>query len=158
MTAALCRAHIRETGVSCNIWCDNGSTKGSRTPIGASGRGHRVRTRAWLGGLVIAPVGSSCWHKRANPSLSLRLQGGVRGPVARCGRCRAGWRSQMTQRAAVTGAGSGIGDACAEELGRRGLEVVCIGRLGDVLEQAITAIWEAGGKAIAAPADIASEQ
>jgi len=64
----------------------------------------------------------------------------------------------MTQRAAVTGAGSGIGNACAEELGRRGLEVVCIGRREDLLEQTVTAIWEAGGKAIAAPADIASEQ
>ena len=64
----------------------------------------------------------------------------------------------MTQRAAVTGAGSGIGNACAEELGRRGLEVVCIGRRQDLLEQTVTAICAAGGQAIAAPADITTEQ
>lgn len=64
----------------------------------------------------------------------------------------------MTQRAAVTGAGSGIGKACAEELGRRELDVVCIGRRADLLEQTVEAICTAGGKAIAVPADITTEQ
>ncbi len=64
----------------------------------------------------------------------------------------------MTGRAAVTGAGSGIGSACAEELGRRGLEVLCIGRRQQLLEQTVEAIAEGGGKAIAVPADITTEQ
>ncbi len=64
----------------------------------------------------------------------------------------------MTKRAAVTGAGSGIGGACAEELGRRGLEVVCIGRRQQLLDQTVDAIAAGGGKAIAVPADITTEQ
>jgi len=64
----------------------------------------------------------------------------------------------MTRRAAVTGAGSGIGKACAEELGRRRLEVVCIGRRKRPLDQTVAAICARGGSAVAAPADITTDE
>ena len=41
----------------------------------------------------------------------------------------------MTERIVVTGAGSGIGRACAEELARRDLEVVCVGRRTSQLDE-----------------------
>ena len=64
----------------------------------------------------------------------------------------------MKPRAAVTGAGSGIGKACAEELGRRGVEVICIGRRESQLDQTVAAVCAGGGRAIAAPADITSDE
>src|SRR5205807_8369079 len=65
---------------------------------------------------------------------------------------------RMTRRAAVTGAGSGIGKACAEELGRRRLEVVCIGRRKRPLDQTVATICARGGSAVAAPADITTDE
>jgi 3-oxoacyl-[acyl-carrier protein] reductase len=63
----------------------------------------------------------------------------------------------MTQRAVVTGAGSGIGRACAEELARRDLEVVCVGRRRSQLDETVAGILDARGQAVAISADIATD-
>lgn len=63
----------------------------------------------------------------------------------------------MTRRAVVTGAGSGIGRACAEELARRDLEVVCVGRRMGQLEETAARILDAGARAVAVAADIATD-
>jgi short-subunit dehydrogenase len=57
--------------------------------------------------------------------------------------------------AIVTGASSGIGAATARELGRRGATVVLAARRVDLLEAQVRSIREAGGEAIAIPADMA---
>src|SRR5205814_8800253 len=57
--------------------------------------------------------------------------------------------------AIVTGASSGIGAATACELGRRGATVVLAARRIGLLEGQARAIREAGGEAVAVPADIA---
>ena len=59
------------------------------------------------------------------------------------------------QVAIVTGASSGIGAATACELGRRGATVVLAARRIGLLEAQARSIREAGGEAIAVPADIA---
>jgi short-subunit dehydrogenase len=56
--------------------------------------------------------------------------------------------------AIVTGASSGIGAATACELGRRGATVVLAARRIGLLEAQARSIREAGGEAIAVPADI----
>jgi NADP-dependent 3-hydroxy acid dehydrogenase YdfG len=57
--------------------------------------------------------------------------------------------------AIVTGASSGIGAAAACELGRRGATVVLAARRIGLLEAQVRSIREAGGEAIAVPADVA---
>jgi short-subunit dehydrogenase len=57
--------------------------------------------------------------------------------------------------AIVTGASSGIGAATARELGRRGATVVLAARRVGMLEAQVRSIREAGGEAIAIPADMA---
>jgi NAD(P)-dependent dehydrogenase (short-subunit alcohol dehydrogenase family) len=57
--------------------------------------------------------------------------------------------------AIVTGASSGIGAATARELGRRGATVVLAARRIGLLEAQVRSIREAGGTAIAIPADVA---
>ena len=57
--------------------------------------------------------------------------------------------------AIVTGASSGIGAATARELGRRGATVVLAARRVGLLEAQVRSIREAGGQAIAIPADMA---
>jgi short-subunit dehydrogenase len=57
--------------------------------------------------------------------------------------------------AIVTGASSGIGAATTRELGRRGATVVLAARRVDLLEAQVRSIREAGGEAIAIPADMA---
>src|ERR1700693_2163398 len=57
--------------------------------------------------------------------------------------------------AIVTGASSGIGAATARELGRRGATVVLAARRVGLLEAQVRSIGEAGGGAIAIPADMA---
>ncbi len=54
----------------------------------------------------------------------------------------------------VTGAGSGIGEAGAIALAREGATVVLTGRRKEPLEMVVERIEEAGGKAIARPADV----
>ena len=56
--------------------------------------------------------------------------------------------------AVVTGAGTGIGRACAELLGARGVHVLCVGRTGDTLDAAVAA----SGHATAVVADVRSEE
>jgi NAD(P)-dependent dehydrogenase (short-subunit alcohol dehydrogenase family) len=61
----------------------------------------------------------------------------------------------MTMLAVVTGAGSGIGHACAELLGRRGLSVVCVGRRSAPLAETVAAL---GGASEAVPADVSTAE
>jgi NAD(P)-dependent dehydrogenase (short-subunit alcohol dehydrogenase family) len=58
--------------------------------------------------------------------------------------------------ALVTGSTSGIGLACAEELGRRGARVVVNGRSGERCETAAAALRSAGIEALAVAADVAN--
>jgi short-subunit dehydrogenase len=59
--------------------------------------------------------------------------------------------------AAITGASSGIGLALAERLAREGVAVVLGARRIDRLEQAVTRIRAAGGRAEAVPTDVTGE-
>jgi len=59
--------------------------------------------------------------------------------------------------AIITGAGSGIGKACALALGREGFQVALVGRRAELLAQVEAAIGEAGGTALAVPTDVTDE-
>ncbi len=61
------------------------------------------------------------------------------------------------QIALVTGAGSGIGQACATALLNDGWHVVFTGRRQDALDAAIAAAGEAGSRGVAMPCDVADE-
>lgn len=63
-------------------------------------------------------------------------------------------KSQRPRSAWVTGAGSGIGRAVAEELGRRGYAVALSGRRRPALDEVATVITQAGGRAVAVHADV----
>lgn len=54
----------------------------------------------------------------------------------------------------ITGAGSGIGRACALELARRGAAVALVGRRRDRLDSVAAEIAALGGRALAVPADV----
>jgi NADP-dependent 3-hydroxy acid dehydrogenase YdfG len=58
------------------------------------------------------------------------------------------------QVAVVTGAGTGIGSATAVALAAEGARVVAVGRRPEPLAETVAAITEAGGTALALPADI----
>jgi len=60
------------------------------------------------------------------------------------------------QRALVTGAGRGIGEACAKTLAAAGAEVVLTARTEKQLEQVRDEIIKSGGKASVHAADICS--
>jgi NADP-dependent 3-hydroxy acid dehydrogenase YdfG len=60
----------------------------------------------------------------------------------------------MTKVAWVTGAGSGIGEACAVGLAEDGYEVVLTGRRREMLEAVAQRIKAAGGRAHVKPADL----
>ncbi|HJW13015.1 MAG TPA: SDR family oxidoreductase [Albitalea sp.] len=61
----------------------------------------------------------------------------------------------MNKIALVTGAGSGIGRACAIALLNAGYHVVLAGRRDDALEQTIADAGGAGARALAVPTDVA---
>lgn len=58
------------------------------------------------------------------------------------------------QVALVTGAGSGIGRACAIALAEAGFRVVLAGRRADALQQTIAEAGEAGSRLLAVPTDV----
>jgi NAD(P)-dependent dehydrogenase (short-subunit alcohol dehydrogenase family) len=57
----------------------------------------------------------------------------------------------------VTGATSGIGQACAIGFARAGARVVCVGRKEDALKELEQTIRETGSEALTIPADLARE-
>ena len=59
--------------------------------------------------------------------------------------------------ALVTGAGSGIGQACALALLQDGWQVALVGRRADALHETVQAAGDAGGRALVLPCDVASE-
>lgn len=59
-----------------------------------------------------------------------------------------------TRVAIITGGGTGIGAATAEELARVGVSVVVLGRRPEVLDQVVERVTDQGGTAIARPGDI----
>ena len=54
----------------------------------------------------------------------------------------------------ITGASSGIGHALAVELGRRGASLGLLARRAEALQQIAVEVEEAGGRAVALPADV----
>jgi len=56
--------------------------------------------------------------------------------------------------AVVTGSGRGLGQAMAKALGQAGAELVCAARTAEQIDQTARQITEAGGRAIAVPADV----
>jgi NADP-dependent 3-hydroxy acid dehydrogenase YdfG len=56
--------------------------------------------------------------------------------------------------AIITGAGTGIGAATAEELGRRGMRLVLVARREPVLDDAVKRLRAAGVEAVAMPGDV----
>lgn len=60
--------------------------------------------------------------------------------------------------AVVTGAGSGIGRACAEAFAARGLTVLCVGRRREPLEETVQIIKAAGGEGVVCSADVATDE
>jgi NADP-dependent 3-hydroxy acid dehydrogenase YdfG len=58
----------------------------------------------------------------------------------------------------ITGASSGIGRAMGIELARRGASVGLLARRGKVLQEIVDGIAEAGGRALALPADVTDAQ
>ena len=57
--------------------------------------------------------------------------------------------------AVVTGGGSGIGAAAVKRLAQLGFGVVAVGRRREKLQEVATAVADAGGRALALPADLA---
>lgn len=64
----------------------------------------------------------------------------------------------MSKIAIVTGAGSGIGQACAVGLLKEGWQVALFGRRADALQSTVAAAGEAGTAAFAVPCDVAKEE
>ena len=62
------------------------------------------------------------------------------------------------QVAIVTGAGRGFGKAIAVRLAQEGAAVALVSRSHDQLDLAVQEIQEAGGKAVAAPADVTNRE
>jgi len=58
----------------------------------------------------------------------------------------------------ITGASSGIGRGLAVEIARRGAKVGLVARRADAMDDAVREIEAAGGKALALPADVQSQE
>jgi NAD(P)-dependent dehydrogenase (short-subunit alcohol dehydrogenase family) len=66
-------------------------------------------------------------------------------------------RGLVGKAAIVTGASSGIGEACARRLAADGVKTVLVARRATKLQKIVEEIRAAGGEAIAAVADVANE-
>ena len=65
--------------------------------------------------------------------------------------------TDLSRFALVTGAGSGIGQACAVALLKEGWQVALVGRRADALQATAAAAGESGARALALPCDVARE-
>ena len=63
-------------------------------------------------------------------------------------------KANRNKVAVITGGGTGIGAATAEELARNGVSVVIVGRRPGPLEEVSARITGTGGVAVSHPADI----
>ena len=119
-----------------------------RYVVGGMGRlGDRTRRRVRAG-----PVVTGQRHASTAGACAGRLRPGQDAGLAAMSRI-----VQMTSRlAVVSGAGSGIGAACAERLAAAGFAVILVGRRSQALEATAAAIREATASArvICLPADV----
>ena len=58
----------------------------------------------------------------------------------------------------ITGAGSGIGEACMELFAREGAIVIGCGRRTDVLDKVLKKVTDAGGRGMVVQADLSDEK
>ena len=106
----------------------------------------------------VPPRRCPCWRRRARTSPRSRSTPCWRRPTARWPWTRASSRKETAMLvdgcyegkvALVTGGGSGMGRAMAQEFARLGAAVAVAGRRPEPLEETVALIADAGGRAVA---------